>query len=312
MLSEKQLLEECNSATKFTPDLQSFTLATTAASDQAIQAVARNLNATHKFPFDVHVWSWDEIEAEIACRPTLLKTFYHSASPTVEAPSAKISVSAPKDQFFAFFSRPQLISELGPILKDSLVQVAYELCDNAFVHGGAKHVELSFDGKRLAIKDDGKSFNPLTGLDSTKTSSLGHLGSFVLDAFRRKFGNEVTLSYERDSPDGRNINVLTIDIQSVKQAAVPEVLDIPVDISAMFGRRGAEGLAESISVPLGTKELVITVSDIFNISGSMHFIHCLRKRLPPSVLLVISHPRTSLLPELSHLFDSSAVKFQSR
>lgn len=312
-LTETQLLKECADAKAFTPQLQAFTLATTAPSDQAIQAVARNLNAKSTFPFDVHVWSWDEIEAEVACRPTLVNAFYPSAPIVSNAPSVKISVSAPKDQFFAFFSRPQLVSQLGPALKASLIQVSYELCDNAFVHGNAQHVELSFDGTRLLIRDDGTSFNPLAELDSTKVSRYGNLGSYVLDAFRRKYGGDVVLSHARESINGHDNNVMTIEIrQGAKHAGVPEVLDIPVDLSAMFGRRGAQGLAEAIAVPVGTKEVVITVSDMFNVSGSVHFIHCLRERLPPSVLLVISHPRTGLLGQLSHLFDSSLVKFQSR
>lgn len=311
-LSETQLLEECNNAKAFSPKLQSFTLATTAASDQAIQTVARNLNATHQFPFDVHVWSWDEIESEIACRPTLVKAFYPFAPPETDASSSKISVSAPKDQFFAFFSRPQLVSQLGPSLTDSLVQLSYELCDNAFVHGGAQHVELAFNGRRLVIKDDGTHFNPLAELDSTKVSRYGNLGSYVFDVFRRKFANEATFSYLRKGNNGRDNNVLTIDVHGVKYTAVPEVLDIPVDLSAMFGRRGAQAFAESISIPIGTKEVVITVSDMFNVSGSIHFINCLRERLPSSVLLVISHPRTGLLSDLSYLFDSSTVKFLSR
>ncbi|MDT3335692.1 hypothetical protein Q4Q49_10315 [Shewanella sp. SP1S1-7] len=312
-LTEKQLLKECADARAFTPQLQAFTLATTAPSDQAIQSVARDLNAKSTFPFDVHVWSWDEIEAEIACRPTLVNAFYPSAPVASDAPSVKISVSAPKDQFFAFFSRPQLVEQLGPSLKESLIQVSYELCDNAFVHGGARHIELSFDGTRLLIRDDGASFNPLAGLDSTKVSRYGNLGSYVLDAFRKKHGVDVAISHTRDSTNGRNDNVLQFEIQQrAKCVGVPAVLDIQVDLSTMFGRQGAKGLAEEIVVPIGTKEVVITVSDMFNVSGTIHFIHCLREKLPPSILLVISHPRTCLLGELSHLFDSSLVKFQPR
>lgn len=312
-LSETQLLEECSNAKTFTPTLKAFTLATTASSDQSIQAVTRNLNVQRKFPFDVHVWSWNEIEAEIACRPTLVKAFYASAPGAIDTPNVKISVSAPKDQFFAFFSRPQLVSQLGFLLKDSLTQVSYELCDNAFLHGGAQHVELSFDGQKLQIKDDGESFNPITELDSTRASRIGNLGSYVLEAFRRKFASGIVLSYEKEWANGNDNNVLTIEFKHcVIHAGVPEVLDIPVDLSSTFGRRGAQGFAEAIAVPIGTKEVVITVTAAINISGSIHFIHCLRERLPHSVLLVVSYPRASLMGELSNMFDSDLVKFQSR
>ncbi len=312
LLTESQLLIECANAKAFRPELESFTLATTAASNQAIQTAARKINAEGQFPFDVHVWSWDEIEAEIACRPKLVGAFYQPANSENVTPNVKISVSAPKDQFFAFFSRPNIISQLGLPLKDSLIQVTYELCDNAFVHGGAQHVELTFEGKKLIIKDDGKIFNPIEDLDSTKTTKFGNLGSYVLDSFRKKFTDEVTFMYERESNQEGGCNVLTIDVKNAQYVAVPEVLDISVDLSAMFGRRGARGFAESIPIPLGTKELIVTVSDMFNVSGSIYFIQSLRERLPNSVLLVISHPRNSLLAELASLFDGSSVKFVSR
>jgi hypothetical protein len=312
-LSEKQLLEECSNARTFTPALNAFTLATTAASDQAIQTVARNLNANHTYPFDVHVWSWDEIEAEISCRPTLIKAFYPSAPAFGEAPNVKIAVSAPKDQFFAFFSRPNLVSHLGHQLKESLVQLTYELCDNAFSHGGAHHIELSFDGVNLQIKDDGKAFNPIANLDSTKASRYGNLGSYVLDAFRNKYGNDVDLSYHIEETGGKRSNVLTLEIQNGARAtAAPEVLELPVDLSAIFGRRGAQGLADTIVVPNGVKEVVITVTDVFNISGTVCFIHALRERLPPSVLISVSHPREGLVSSLSQFFNASSVRFQAR
>ena len=313
-LTEKQLLDECYRAKQFEPKIRVFTLATTASSDEAIQGVARKLNGDGgPLPFDVHVWSWDEIEAEISCRPTLLHAFYSKMTASVDGSSVKIAASAPRDQFHAFFSRPQLVEQVGALLKNDLAQVAYELSDNAFLHGHARQVQLSFDGAALSIRDDGVQFDPLKGLDSRRASLDGHLGSYVLAAFQRKYGQGVQLSYDRHDIGGRAFNSVSVQIgEWANRLPIPKVLDIPIDLSTSYGRRGGEGLAEALSIPVGIKELVLTVSDTFNISGSIHFIQRVRDRLPGSALLVVSYPRNHMLGELAHLFDSARVKFHSR
>jgi len=295
-LTEKQLLEECTKAKDFNPALRSFTLATTASSDESLQELARSYNEQRKFPFDVHVWSWSEIESEVACRPSLVTAFYQGAPAEAEDQTVKIAASAPRDQFQAFFARPQLTQTLGSSLKDSLAQVAYELCDNAFNHGKARHVRLSFDGEALHIQDDGKPFDPLSGLNASQASTRGHLGSYVLDAFQRKYRSFVSLEYARILEEAKYLNTLSVRLTGKVSNLQPTgVVDLPIDASAMFGRRGAQGLADAIVIPVGTKEVVINFSDIYNISGTFQFIQCLRDRLPESVLLTLSYPRDHLV-----------------
>jgi len=190
-LKESELIKECVKAQKFRPTLATFTLATTAPRDGKIQGIARKLNSAGDLPFDVHVWSWDDLEAEILCRPNLTRCFYTKIPKDVDSNVVRIAASAPREQFLAFFSRPHLADALGPILTDHLVKVVYELCDNAYVHGRASHVQVSLDGAVLTVEDNGKSFNPLTDLDATKATSSGHLGSVVVDSFLRKFRDDI-------------------------------------------------------------------------------------------------------------------------
>lgn len=75
-LKASELSAECNKAKSFKPTLNSFSLATTAARDKSIQEHARVLNAKKTYPFDIHVWSWDDIAAEILARPSILRSFY--------------------------------------------------------------------------------------------------------------------------------------------------------------------------------------------------------------------------------------------
>jgi hypothetical protein len=76
VLTETELVKECNKAIGFKPLLSTFTLATTSQRDEGIQEFYRTLNEDKEFSFDINVWSWDDIEAEIAYRPMILNHYY--------------------------------------------------------------------------------------------------------------------------------------------------------------------------------------------------------------------------------------------
>lgn len=313
-LTKAELLRECGKAKSFSPRLDVFTMATTAPRDAPIQTIARELNDKSAYPFQVHVWSWDDIEAEVASRPALIEEFYPRApNQTIES-AVRIAASAPRDQFWAFFSRPSIAQALGDLVRDSLIQVAYELCDNAFLHGKAKQVRLEFDGAKLAISDDGVAFDATSSLDAGKASAAGHLGSLVFRSFVDRYAGRIGVGYERvQVNDGIAHNVLTFNIgDEAREESVPEVMDISVDLSAIFSRRSAEGLALSLAIPTGIKELVITVGNTQIISGSSEFIRHMRQRLPDSVELTVSYPRGHFLGEIATYFAKQRINFRPR
>lgn len=73
-LTATELAEEVSAACRFVPPLSRFILATTGPADATIQEVARSLTEEHSRQglFEVEVWSWTEIWAELNRRPGLL------------------------------------------------------------------------------------------------------------------------------------------------------------------------------------------------------------------------------------------------
>lgn len=313
ILSPDDLLSECRKATAFSPPIATFSMATTAPRDASLQQMARELNAAEEWPFKIHIWSWDDLEAEILCRPSLLTAFYNGKFDTYASNSVAVAVSAPKDQLLGFFARPHLATLLGPQIREHVTQVVYELADNAFAHGGATHVRLTFDGSHLLVVDDGQPFNPLECLASGEASAESHIGSWVFDLFRKTYRHGINIQYRRAKNGKREINALSIAFSNAEAwRNVPESLDIPVDLSVAFSRGGARRFAESLPIPIGIKELVLNFTIVGNPSVCAAFISGIRDRLPKEVHLVISHARNSSIGGLQEFFPVESVEFRAR
>lgn len=74
-LTSSELAEEVAAARRFVPPLKRFIVATTGPADARIQEEARRLTEEHTRHglFEVEVWSWTEIWAELSRRPGLLQ-----------------------------------------------------------------------------------------------------------------------------------------------------------------------------------------------------------------------------------------------
>ncbi|ACL06189.1 Tetratricopeptide domain protein [Desulfatibacillum aliphaticivorans] len=77
-LSEKELRKEVNLAKNFHPKLSQFTIATTCQNDAKIQKIARIITSENKKEglFSIYVWSWDEIQRELAKHPNIQRTHF--------------------------------------------------------------------------------------------------------------------------------------------------------------------------------------------------------------------------------------------
>lgn len=305
--SELDLKKALERAADFSPKLSQFTVATTCPNDAQLQRVARELVAPDGTEGEVHVWGWDEIEAEIVCRPKLMAQFYPSFPVDTETGSVRIPVSAPRDRLQAYFRRPALAQAVSPHIQSRLLQISYELADNAFSHGRASTVEVCFDGKRLQIEDNGGAFNPWANLDHTKAGSSGHIGSLVLHRFQTDFSRSAQFVYER----GDAVNKVAVNFQDIPNIAYPEVLDLPVDVGAMFGRRGAEQYGDSLPLHPDAKEVILTFTDDIFMSGIHMLIRRVRERLPEDVKLAVSYPRNSMIGELVFIYHDQ-VEFRPR
>lgn len=312
-LGQNELVAECEKAKEFRPLLDTFSVATTAPREAAIQESARMLTDKERFPFGVHVWSWDDIEAEITSRPVLLAKYYPTLLSPDRTPVAKIAASSPREQFYAFFSRPRVRGALAPRLREYLIPLAYELSDNAFIHGRASSFELSFDGTLFRLEDNGAEFDPLSRLHHEKGTTEGRIGSFVLEAFRGTFSDAVEMTYSRVERNQAPSNRMEIRFKRPPdQLGTVEVCDVMVDLSLAYGRRGADRLALDIAIPQGIKELVLTVGDVHNISAFVEFVKCVLRRLPEGVSLVVSVPRSDLLANVVKWFDDPRLSFRPR
>lgn len=311
-LKEAELLEECRKARGFVPQLQSFTLATTAPRDAGIQTIARCTTVDGTFPFEVHVWSWDDIEAEVASRPFLRSAFYGSEPSGEDCNDITIAITAPKDQFVAFFGRPAITSAIGPGVRNEVMQLAYELCDNAFRHGKANRVRLSFVGTTLLIADNGMSFDSTRQLHDHPPSLESHMGTLALDMFKQVHP-EIGLSYAREQRGPSQENQIRIDFNDLGlYVTEPESCEVLVDVRQVFGRTGAQGVAAGICIPQGIHELVLVISTPVFYSMIAELVRCVLARLPQSVKLVLSYPKSTVLAGFEQVLTSYGVELRAR
>lgn len=78
-VTEAELRDEVEKAKTFNPKLARYVLATTARCDVSIQEVAREL--TESAPFEVTVYDWDHVCADLAGEPELLRKHFQGFTP---------------------------------------------------------------------------------------------------------------------------------------------------------------------------------------------------------------------------------------
>lgn len=313
-LEENELKKECDKATKFVPNISSFTLATTSPRDASIQKVAREINENREFPFFVQVWSWDDIQSEIVYRPSILEHFYSQIPSQVGANALKLTRYSPTDRFYAYFERPIIKQTLPSDLKDFLISLSYELSDNAYKYGKATFFSVEIEPRRIIIKDDGNEFDILSNFDNTSTTSLsGNIGSYVLSAFIKKFDGMVTAKYTRKSEDEIEVNQLELTIaDNFEELDKKDYIELTVDWRHAAGRDSARKIAYSFPIGDEIKEIIWTVVDGYAMSFSAEFILALLGRLNKSQKLIVSIPRRELFENFKSWIDDDRLIIQRR
>jgi hypothetical protein len=298
-LSPAELIKECKKAGNFVPLISDFTMAITAPRDESIQQETRLLTAGRRFPFDVYVWSWDDIEQEVRPRPKLLGAYYPGMQQSVAgSPQLCTSVISHRDQCLAFFARPEMEHRIPFGLREVLLPLCYEIIDNAYKHGRASRFTITCDDAAICLEDDGVAFDPIKGFDASKVNKFDHVGSYVFDAFRTKFSDEIGLRYERDSSSGSGLNRLSILFKSPTRTFSASPSEVNIDLSVAIGRVGAERYAATVPLPPSGKDLVLNVTQYANISALMEFILSMLGRLRDDNRLVIYLPKHWLLEPL--------------
>lgn len=195
------------------------------------------------------------------------------------------------------------------LLKSFMSQVTMPSCTERQTN----HFQLSYDGTVLRIEDDGLAFDPLVELNPKKSTAESHIGSYVVDEFVKTFENFVVAKYLRLRSSGGYLNVLEFNIvPSAIKFLRPAVVDVPVHVGKAYGRRAAERLAHSSSIPSDVKELILTVGTVHNLSALFEFIRQMLLRLPHTVVLALSLRRTVFSEDMKSWFKDSRLKIKPR
>lgn len=308
ILTSDELLNESIKAKEFKPIIKNYTLATTSPRDVSLQEFCRKLNEKREFDFSIDVWSWDDIEAEIAYRPLILNHYYPQI---VFEPSdinkIKLNRYSTRDNLNAFFSRPILLEKISKKFKSFLLPFFHELIDNSYRHGKATVFEIEIFDNQISISDDGIEFNPLTQLDATKVSSKSHVGSYVVKTFLEKFGTEINSTYLR--VDNRNKINLSID-DSIFYLDDDDHFEMSVDLFQLFSREAATVKANEI--PKNKKEIIIYIDQIGALSSLFQFIHEALIKIDKDQTITLSLPRGGYMINTLEWFNDSRLKIKFR
>lgn len=308
VLTTKEISEESKKALSFKPSISTYTLATTSPKSEKNQKFCRELNEEKAFPFSVNVWSWDDIESEIIYRPTILNHFYSDiVIPKKNTNTIKLNRFSTKDQFYAFFSRPEIIGTISNQFKKLLIPLVYELMDNAYLHGKATQYEIRVEKNKIKLIDDGVKFNPIRNLDASKTSAKSHIGSFIFETFIDELKDNVKANYSRSNESNIlelifNKTILNIDNENH--------YELNIDLKEAYGREKAKALASKI--PIDKNEIILNINSISNLSVSVEFIREALNRLNKNQTLTMFIPRHSYLTGFQTWFNDKRLKIRIR
>jgi hypothetical protein len=313
-LTAQELTDECSKAKKFSPEISSFTMATTAPRDAKLQEKARQLTSENKFPFDIQVWSWDDIQSEIVYRQSILDGYYNGLQMPIEGQSAiSLNRFSPKEQFYAYFSRPAVKNLIDSQIKEGLISLGYELSDNAYLHGKATDFRINVEPKKVIFTDNGIKFNPLEQLDPSKTSAASHAGSFVLDNFLKQFKGIIETKYYRIDEPGKEQNFIEFNFSNeFGPLNKKDFLELYVDWRQAAGRDAARRLALSIPITPDIKEIIWTVTDSYALSFFNEFILSILSRMSESQILTVSLPRDNIYRDVEKWYNDKRLRFKRR
>ncbi len=307
-LTSDELEKECKKAKDFKPQISSYTLATTSQRDEGIQEFYRQLNEKEAFPFNVNVWSWDDIEAEIAYRPIILNHFYSTIQiPETNIYAIKLNRHSSSDHFYAFFSRPKISEIISKKFKSYLMPLVYELMDNAYLYGKASQFEIKIEKNKIELKDNGISFDPTKELDASKASSKSNIGSYVFKEFVDKFAGKLSINYSRTND--HNALEFIVD-ESILNLDDSTYFELSVDLKDAYGRENATHLASKI--PTDKEEIILNVTDIFNVSVFVEFTREALKRMTEKQTLIMSLPRHEYLASFKSWFNDERLIIKMR
>lgn len=287
ILTAKELCKEATKATGFTPALNSFTLATTSPRDVNIQSYYRELNDDRIFPFDVYVWSWDDIETELSYRSNILNAYYPSLADNYAANIDTIAINkySSKDHLNAYFSRSAIRNFLNNEFIYDFKMLIYEMYDNSYIHGSGTEFKIIMDGSTLELCDNGIKFDPIINLLDVESCIQNNAGSYVFNIFKKKYKDKIIIEYEYKERK----NILRLILKNININKNDEYYEFSLDSINYCGRDDARAFAKRL--PTDKKEIIVNVN-VCALSTYMGFIEGALERIGPKQKLTVYVPRT--------------------
>lgn len=257
---------ECKDADEnFKPGLESLVIATTSPRDPKIQEHCRKLTLSHTYKFKVFVWSWDDIEEEIQCRPDIMSRYYPNVKMEEMPNTIVIDYLFVEDKIHAFFSRPKMQKAISYDYRHYLYAIVTELSDNAFSKGKAERVTIEFKDSTLTLTDNGEPFN-----SEELLRNGGNGGAYTLKKLKGLFGDDLELAYQYVD----NNNEFSISFpKGVLATLMNEDYNITLNGNKFFGRPYAHRMAlqQFSSVPSEKKRIKVIVDTEFGLAMSNAF-----------------------------------------
>lgn len=265
-LTTAEVDAECKEAEKnFKPGLESLVVATTSMRDPKVQEYCRILTKDHSYPFKVSVWSWDDIEEEIAYRPDLMAKYYPNINSESLPDCMVIDYTFVQDKIHAFFSRPTIQRAISYDYRHYLFPIVSELSDNSFSKGKACKVKIEFKDSSLILTDNGAQFNPETLLNIK-----GNGGAYTLRKLKDMFGSDLKFAYKYNN--GQNEFSLLFP-KGVLNTLKNEEYKITLNDNRFFGRPFAHQMAihQFSNIPVEKKRIKVIVDTEYGLAMSNAF-----------------------------------------
>lgn len=294
-LTLAEIQEEVAKASLFRPPLLSFTIATTARRDAALQEKVRTYftEGEARATFSIQVYSWDDIVDVIAVRPHLIKALYpelYQRQDVVTRGEDGSLVGILNVSSSVILECAQIFDEadfralMAEELRIELRNVATELALNAAEHGNARRCWFELTEKSLVIRDDGTQFDPLL---PPRTGRKGS-GLIYFEQFRAKRAAEIEFTYA--FKNCRNTTVLRSSQPWSSRSLAHEC-------TIILKQRYTHGpiLSSHAEFPEGCEEYSLDVPfGFFNPSSLIEFLIHFFSKLMPSVRLRLRFARGDL------------------
>lgn len=301
-LTHGEIDKEIFAANEFSPKISSFIIATTGPRDRKVQQYIRAINDSHKIPFKVSFWSWDDIQEELNSRRDVVERVYANLIDVMNVRTPQknrkglkfyINKSTPIDKVEAILSRKEFRDNLSEMLRIDIRNVLIELSLNAFEHGHANEIKIHFGEKDILIDDNGNFFNPL--IDKSGRSAFGG-GLFFFKKFRSRYQKALKVYYTRRK--SKNSVRLKFKKPLTEQQIAHSCQIITEKLDA-YTRKEASYLGRNAEIPQGCPILYFHVSSrVFTVSSLKPFLTELLNRIPNRSKLCLSFDHRDLLKDM--------------